>query len=193
MYRLIVACLTGIGVGLLLPSTTNLDNYFQVLLPILIFSVGCSMGEFNIKENLTKSWKFVFFPIISLVGSIIGAYLCSQIFNVDTTLSVLSGGAMGFYSLPAVMVSSQVGAIAGTIVLVVNMLREGIAIIFAPVLKELFGRYSIIAVGGATTMDVSLSIVKETLGNNYVTLSIINGLILTIIVPFIMSVFIYFI
>lgn len=176
-------------------TDTNLDTYFQIILPILLFSVGCSLGDFDIRQELVngRRHRHLLFPIVSILGSIAGGIIYTLIFRAELGQSVLAAGSMGFYSLPAIMVSGQLGTVAGTLVLVVNMLREVVTILFAPVIKRFFGNNSLVAVGGATTMDVSLSVIKETVGSDYVPLSIINGVILTITVPFVVSFILYII
>jgi uncharacterized membrane protein YbjE (DUF340 family) len=193
MYRLIVSCVLGIIIGLIIPTNINLDVYFKIILPILLLSVGLSLGDFNLKEEIQKGRKYLLFPLVSLVGSILGGLIYSILFRADIGQSLIAAGSMGFYSLPAIMASAQLGTVAGTVVLVVNMFREAIVILFAPVINRLFGNKALIAIGGATTVDVSLSVIKETAGINYIPLSIINGAVLTILVPFIVSVILYLI
>ena len=190
MTRLIVACLLGLLIGLFLPGNLNINLMFSLILPILLFSVGVSLGNINIMNLVTNNRKFLLLPIFSLIGSIVFSVIYALIMKNGIKETVLVGNAMGFYSLPAIMVSTQIGVVAGTTLLITNMIREAITILLAPLITKIFGKYSIIAVGGATTMDVSLAMIKEVGGSELVPLAILNGLVLTLGVPFITSLFI---
>lgn len=190
MMRLIIACLLGLGIGLFLPETLNVNNLFSIILPILLFSVGLSLGNINILHLVRTNQRFLLLPLLSFLGSCVFVILYALLLGRDLKSTLLAGSAMGFYSLPAILVSTKYSALAGSLVLLTNMIRESITIIFAPLIVKFFGKQAIIAVGGATTMDVSLAMIKEVSGNDYVPVAILNGLLLTICVPFITSLFI---
>jgi uncharacterized membrane protein YbjE (DUF340 family) len=183
MFRLIISCVLGIIVGIFLPEKINTAPIFTISLPILILSVGISLGNINLRELVRQNKKLILFPLISLSGSIIFSVLFAVLFGFEIQAALLTAGAMGFYSVPTVMVSAQLGAIPGTLVLVSNMLRESITILTAPILKRFLGSEAIIAVGGSTTMDTSLAMIKEVGGNKLVPIAILNGLILSLGVP----------
>lgn len=187
MIRLILACISGIIVSLCLPISLNTDPILSVLLPFLLLSVGISLGSVRTAELFRIDRKFVYFPIASLVGSVTASMIYARFVHAGAKEIVLAGGAMGFYSLPAVMVSAKLGSSAGILLLSANMLREFLTIMLSPLIVKVFGKPSIVAMGGATTMDVSLAAIKETAGKEYVPLAILNGLILTIGVPFVTS------
>jgi uncharacterized membrane protein YbjE (DUF340 family) len=191
MYRLIISCVLGVIIGLLLPNTINIAYAFTIILPLLLFSVGMSLGAIEIQKLLKNCRSHILFPLFSLTGSLIIGILYSVITGQNLKEIALAAGAMGFYSLPAIMVSTQLGAATGTLVLLTNMLREALTIILAPAIVKLFGKQSLIAVGGATTMDVTIGMIKEVAGDSYVPIALINGLVLTLIVPFVISILLY--
>lgn len=191
MYRLIIACIIGIIIGVFLPVSLSVDNLFSVILPVLLFSVGFSISEYDIKKIYRKNKRFLLLPIASLLGSLLIAVLYTIIFDRDMQVTLANAGAMGFYSLPAIMLTNSISVIAATMLLLTNMLREIFVILLAPLLVKIFGRYSVIAIGGATTMDVSLPVIKETGGEDLIPVAILNGLVLTIVVPFVISLILY--
>lgn len=190
MIRLIIACLFGLIVGLLLPANLNIDTAFSIILPVLLFSVGLSLGNIDLVSLVRNNKRFLILPILSLTGSCVFSLIYASLRGVGLKETLLAGSAMGFYSLPAIMVSTKFGALAGTLLLITNMIREAIVILLAPLLVRLFGKQSMVAVGGATTMDVSLAMIKEVAGDEYVPIAVLNGLVLTIGVPFMTSLFI---
>ncbi|MBN2521044.1 MAG: lysine exporter LysO family protein, partial [Bacteroidales bacterium] len=62
--------------------------------------------------------------------------------------------------------------------------------IFTPLLVRYFGRLAPIASGGATSMDTSLPIITKFTGKEYAVISIYNGIVLSILVPVLIT-FIY--
>jgi uncharacterized membrane protein YbjE (DUF340 family) len=134
----------------------------------------------------------LFLPVLSLVGSTVFSLVYALAVEKNIKETVLAGSAMGFYSLPAILVSTNISVVAGTLLLITNMIRESITILLAPLIVKVFGKQSVVAVGGATTMDVSLAVIKEAAGDEYVPLAVLNGLVLTIGVPLITSLFINF-
>lgn len=190
MTRLIVACILGIFAGLVLPDTIEINNLFTIILPILLFSVGMSLGNIDILGVVKANKKFLILPILSLLGSCLLSLIYALLLNRGIKESLLAGSAMGFYSLPAILVSTKYSVVAGTLVLLTNMIRESLTILFAPLIVRFFGKQAIVAVGGATTMDVSLAMIKEVCGSEYVPIAVLNGLLLTLGVPFLTSLFI---
>lgn len=150
-----------------------------------MFSVGLSLGNIDILELVKKNGRFLLLPLLSLAGSGIFSLGYAVLIDKNLKATLLAGSAMGFYSLPAIMTSTQFSVTAGTLLLITNMIRESVTILLAPLIVKTFGKQSIIAVGGATTMDVSLAMVKEVAGDEYVPIAVLNGLVLTIGVPFV--------
>jgi len=192
MTRLIISCVLGMLLGLLLPPSTNISSIFSFVLPILLFSVGLSLGNIDILKLVRQNKKLLFLPVLSLVGSTVFSLVYALAVEKNIKETVLAGSAMGFYSLPAILVSTNISVVAGTLLLITNMIRESITILLAPLIVKVFGKQSVVAVGGATTMDVSLAVIKEAAGDEYVPLAVLNGLVLTIGVPLITSLFINF-
>lgn len=187
MIRLVIACLLGLLIGIFLPTNLNISWVFSLVLPVLLFSVGLSLGNFDIANLILRDKKYLLLPVFSFLGSCVFSGLFAVIKGGGVRETLLAGSAMGFYSLPAIMVSSKIGVVAGSLVLITNMLREAMTILLAPIIVRVFGKQSIVAVGGATTMDVSLAIIKEAGGESMVPIAVLNGLILTLGIPFVTS------
>lgn len=190
MKRLVIACLLGLLIGRFVPGSWTVDSAFGYVLPVLLFSVGVSLGNVDLRKLVAKNRWLWLLPVFSLVGSGVFSTAYALLVGKEVGEKVLAGSAMGYYSLPAVMVSAQVGVAAGTVLLITNMLREALTIVLAPVVIKLFGKHALVAVGGATTMDVSLAIIKEAGGEEMVPVAIVNGLVLTLGVPLVTMVII---
>ncbi len=80
----------------------------------------------------------------------------------------------------------------GVIALLANISREVITLLLAPLFARITGKLSPIASGGATSMDTTLPIIIKSSGKEYLIHSMIHGVILTILVPFLVSLAIQF-
>jgi len=75
----------------------------------------------------------------------------------------------------------------GVTALLVNLIREVVTIGFAPIIVRFFGPFGLLAVGATTTATSSLASVSICAGRIYVFLAVINGLVLTVAVPFLIT------
>lgn len=65
-----------------------------------------------------------------------------------------------------------------------NIIREMITLLLTPLLAKWFGPLAPISSDGATTMDTTLPIITQTVGQRYVALSIYHGFVTDFTVPF---------
>lgn len=65
-----------------------------------------------------------------------------------------------------------------------NIIREMITLLLTPLLAKWFGPLAPISSGGATTMDTTLPIITQIVGQRYVALSIYHGFVTDFTVPF---------
>lgn len=68
-----------------------------------------------------------------------------------------------------------------------NIIREMITLLLTPLLAKWFGPLAPISSGGATTMDTTLPIITQTVGQRYVALSIYHGFVTDFTVPFVIT------
>ncbi|MEG2759289.1 MAG: lysine exporter LysO family protein, partial [Rikenellaceae bacterium] len=97
-----------------------------------------------------------------------------------------------YYSLSTVIITNAKGAELGTIALVANILREVLTILLAPLFVKVFGKLAPIASGASTTMDITLPSIVKFSGKEYAVLAIFNGIVLSFVVPILVSFFVSF-
>jgi uncharacterized membrane protein YbjE (DUF340 family) len=100
-------------------------------------------------------------------------------------LAIDSGFA--YYSLSSIFITEYRGAELGTIALLTNIIREMITLLMTPLMAKWFGPLAPISSGGATTMDTTLPIITQTIGQRYVALSIFHGFATDFSVPFLVT------
>jgi len=158
---------------------------------LLIFFTGIGIGKLNVIDLIRKYHIFVvLIPIAAMAGSILSGLLISLLIQrIDSTQAMAVCSGMGYYSISAIICTQNLGEIVGIIALFSNLLRELLTILFAPVLVKLFGPLAPIGTGGATAMDTTLPFIKKSAGNEYAIVGFISGVILTVIVPMVTSIF----
>ncbi|TAJ14308.1 lysine exporter LysO family protein [Marinilabiliaceae bacterium JC017] len=153
---------------------------------VLMFLVGVSIGsDKNAFYVLRKiNVKVVLVPLVVVVGSILGTAIVSFLLDdIKVKEAMAVGAGFGYYSLSSIFISQISGKELGVIALLSNIFREIITLVAAPLLVRYFGKLAGIASGGATAMDTTLPIIVKFTGKEYGIVAIFSGIVLTILVP----------
>ncbi|MBN2789710.1 MAG: lysine exporter LysO family protein [Candidatus Delongbacteria bacterium] len=167
----------------------DLSTYaLHFLLFLIGISIGCDLKVFRIIKKLHV--KILFVPLAVIVGTLLGVAAVSVLFE-DITLNecLAIGSGFGYYSLSSIYITKISGEVLGVIALLSNIIREIITLVASPVLVKYFGKLAPIASGGATSMDTTLPIITRYSGKEFAVISVFSGTVLTIIVPFMVTMF----
>ena len=181
-------CVLGyFGADRFLPKQTSFYS-----LCVLLACVGFSIGQnAELRRNFSHIKKgFVLMPIITIVGTWIGALLTALLIghrSLTDWLAVSSG--FGYYSLSSMLITEMRNVELGTVALMYNVLREITTLLFAPLLLRLFGPLAPISIGGATTADTTLPTISRISGTQFVPIAIFHGLIVDLSVPLLVPLF----
>jgi uncharacterized membrane protein YbjE (DUF340 family) len=93
------------------------------------------------------------------------------------------GAGFGYYSLSGILIAEISGEELGVVALLANIFREVLTLTLAPLLVKWFGKYAVIASGGATAMDTTLPVVVRYSGKEMAVVAVFSGLVLSILVP----------
>jgi uncharacterized membrane protein YbjE (DUF340 family) len=181
------------GLTRLMPETINYNNLSIYILYGLMLLVGISLGmDGHIRNQIRlMKLKILLVPITTVVGTAIGILLYQLFFTFPVKADLYAIGAgFGYYSFSSIYISKVSGESMGIIALLANIFREVLTLVFAPLIAKYFGKIAPIAAGGATTSDTTLPVILKYSGKEYVLSSIVNGVILTLLVPFLIT-FIY--
>ncbi len=158
----------------------------------LMFLVGISVGNDSktIQGFKHINYRLLFLPLATIIGTLLGCFFVSFFLSQRSTTECMAvGSGFGYYSLSSIFITEYKGAELGTIALISNIMREIIALLFAPLFAKYFGKLSPISAGGATTMDTTLPIITKFSGKEYVIVSIYHGFIVDLSVPFLVTLF----
>ncbi len=157
---------------------------------VLMFLVGISIGSdknaFYVLRKL--NFKVILVPLTVIVGSLAGTALISlMLSDINVKEATAVGAGFGYYSLSSIFISQLHSQELGVIALLSNIFREIITLLAVPVLVKYFGKLAGIASGGATAMDTTLPVIVKFTGKEYGIIAIFSGIILTVLVPILVT------
>lgn len=179
-----------IGIYKLIPNQVLNTDYSLFALYLLMFLVGIGIGSNKKSLEVIKSinFKILLVPLSVIIGTYIGVSLFALLQdNLSLIDSIAVGSGFGYYSLSSVLISELSGETLGVIALLSNISREIITLLFTPLFARYFGKLAPIASGGATSMDTTLPIITKYIGSDYAIISVFSGIVLTILIPFIIT------
>ncbi|HWP96608.1 MAG TPA: lysine exporter LysO family protein [Syntrophomonadaceae bacterium] len=152
-------------------------------LVVIYVSVGVGLKDGFI-ELRSSTHKFAYFiiPFLILLGSVGGGLLAALLLKMKPVVVESIAGGVGYYSLTAAMITQKAGVEAGFIAFLTNFFREVFTYFLTPFLVRI-SPLAPVALGGASTMDTTLAVMKRFLGKEYAVLAFISGTLLTIMVP----------
>ena len=173
-----------------LPNFILNDKLSSYALYVLMFVVGVSIGGDKEAVAVLKkaNWKITLVPLSVIVGSLGAVALYSMFVSSLTAKEAMAVGAgFGYYSLSSILISEVHSETLGTVALISNIIRELFTLLFSPLLVVVFGRLAPVVSGGATAMDSTLPIIISSSGKEYGLIAIFSGIVLTVLVPVIIS------
>lgn len=193
MLSVAVSLVGGLLFGYLFLDTgvkDTLDLILMSALDVMIFIAGIEIGSNRgiLKRicNLHSALLALAIPLAVACGSICGALLLGHIAELSAYDSLLVGGGLGWYSFSSVIISAMYSTEIGTVAFLANMMREVSGFFLIPLLVRVH-KFLALAPSGAATMDSGLPVVIKYTNLHVGMYSFINGLVLTLIVPVLIS------
>lgn len=193
MLSVAVSLIGGLLFGYLFLDTgvkDTLDLILMSALDIMIFIAGIEIGSNRgiLKRicNVHSALLALAIPLAVACGSICGALLLGHIAGLSAYDSLLVGGGLGWYSFSSVVISAMYSTEIGTVAFLANMMREISGFFLIPLLVRVH-KFLALAPSGAATMDSGLPVVIKYTNLHVGMYSFINGLVLTLIVPVLIS------
>lgn len=193
MLSVAVSLVGGLLFGYLFLDTgikDTLDFILMSALDVMIFIAGIEIGSNRgiLKRicNVHSALLALAIPLAVACGSICGALLLGHIAGLSAYDSLLVGGGLGWYSFSSVVISAMYSTEIGTVAFLANMMREISGFFLIPLLVRVH-KFLALAPSGAATMDSGLPVVIKYTNLHVGMYSFINGLVLTLIVPVLIS------
>lgn len=193
MLSVAVSLVCGLLFGYLFLDTgvkDTLDLILMSALDVMIFIAGIEIGSNRgiLKRicNVHSALLALAVPLAVACGSICGALFLGHIAGLSAYDSLLVGGGLGWYSFSSVVISAMYSTEIGTVAFLANMMREISGFFLIPLLVRVH-KFLALAPSGAATMDSGLPVVIKYTNLHVGMYSFINGLVLTLIVPVLIS------
>lgn len=193
MLSVAVSLVGGLLFGYLFLDTgvkDTLDLILMSALDVMIFIAGIEIGSNRgiLKRicNVHSALLALAIPLAVACGSSCGALLLGHIAGLSAYDSLLVGGGLGWYSFSSVVISAMYSTEIGTVAFLANMMREISGFFLIPFLVRVH-KFLALAPSGAATMDSGLPVVIKYTNLHVGMYSFINGLVLTLIVPVLLS------
>lgn len=193
MLSVAVSLVGGLLFGYLFLDTgvkDTLDLILMSALDVMIFIAGIEIGSIRgiLKRicNVHSALLALAIPLAVACGSICGALFLGHIAGLSAYDSLLVGGGLGWYSFSSVVISAMYSTEIGTVAFLANMMREISGFFLIPFLVRMH-KFLALAPSGAATMDSGLPVVIKYTNLHVGMYSFINGLVLTLIVPVLIS------
>lgn len=179
---------TGVILGVTgrLPVNLISPEWSSYSLYLLMFLAGVGIGADR------KSWyvlramniKIFLVPAGIIVGTFTGVTVASLLLpSIQLREALAVGAGFGYYSLSSIFISRLHSESLGIVALLSNIIREISTLILTPLFVRYFGKLAGIASGGATSMDTTLPVITVYSGKDYAIISLFSGIVLTILVP----------
>jgi uncharacterized membrane protein YbjE (DUF340 family) len=185
--------LLGIFTGIILDAENPawVDDSMRWSLYALMLVVGIAFGSDPKLTEILRSLniRMLLLPLLTVFGTFTGIAVYLVFFdqlNTSDALAISSG--FGYYSLSSIIIREFSGSEIAVIALLSNVFREIITLLTAPFLVKIFGKAAPICSAGATSMDTTLPVITRSSGKNYLLPALIHGIILTILVPVIITI-----
>jgi uncharacterized membrane protein YbjE (DUF340 family) len=181
-----------LGIGYLLHAGLgSLNIQAQIsnwhLLLVFMFLIGVDLA-YSPLDRSWLNWKILLVPLGCILGSLLSVLLYG-IWQSDIRLQdlIMLSQGYGFYSMSGIVVTELRNAELGSIALMNDLFREIFAILLMYCLGWRYPRAAI-AAAGATSMDVTLPMVKQACGNDFIPHAMLSGFILSVLAPVMVSV-----
>jgi uncharacterized membrane protein YbjE (DUF340 family) len=179
-----------LGFNHIFPEYLIKDEYSSYALYFLMFLVGVGVGSETRAFQVLKRYNLKIFlvPLTTILGTAFGVSLVYLIIpNISFKEAHAVGSGYGYYSLSSIIITETYSKSLGVVALLSNVIREIITLLLAPIIAVYFGKIAPICSGGATSMDTTLPIITKASGKEYAIVSLFHGIVLTVLVPFILS------
>jgi len=166
-------------------TADQVSSLVDILLMVFVFIVSVDVGAGLDRRTVSSLGKDA---LLLSAGTVMGSLMVGLAFSFVPSLGMKGALAaslgMGWYTLDGPLVTASLGALAGATGFLSNFLRELFTFFAYPVFKRRLGGRSSISLGGATTMDTTLTVISAVGGEEVAALSFLHGVIITILVPF---------
>ncbi|MFA0051362.1 lysine exporter LysO family protein [Vibrio breoganii] len=188
--KLVVVVALGVIIGLVFPGYWSwLHAASEWTLFVLLFLIGIQLRNsgLTLREIIINKHGLVIAGVI-VITSWLGGIVSALLLDLPLSQGLAMASGFGWYSLTGILITDNYGPLYGSASLIVELLRELVALIFIPMLIKT-RPCTAIGYAGATAMDFTLPVIQQTGGIRCVPVAIVSGFILSLLVPILILTF----
>lgn len=181
----------GCALGMILPEQLLPPHSAGTYaLMALIFVVGIQLrgSGIGLRQVLLNRRGLEISLIFILSCLLAGAVFALLFEGVSFSKGLALASGYGWYSLSGIMMTQSYGAMWGSVALLNDLLREFFALACIPMLMRRYPAAAV-GIGGATSMDFTLPVIRQSGGLAVVPLAVCFGFIVNLAAPVLMMVF----
>lgn len=182
--KLVAIVALGVIIGLLIPGYWHwVHTASEWTLLVLLFFIGIQLRNsgLTLKEILINKQGLTIAAVVAIT-SWIGGILAAIVLGLPILQGLAMGSGFGWYSLSGILITDSYGPLYGSASLIIELLRELLALSFIPILIK-SRPCTAIGFAGATAMDFTLPVIQTTGGIRCVPVAIVSGFSLSLLVP----------
>jgi uncharacterized membrane protein YbjE (DUF340 family) len=126
-------------------------------------------------------------PSIAIAGTATGVIAAAGLLSMDSRHALAVGFGLGYCSQSSILIGEWGGPDPAVDALLAYISRELLTLLAVSLLLKLYGPVAPLVSGGATSMDTTLPIIRRCSGREYAPIALLSSVILTILVPFLVS------
>lgn len=171
---ILVAALVGgfvLGHFVILPTDVGITGALYVLLALVGYDL--KLAWVHARELVAPLGA----AVLAAVGT---AVVLTLTYGSPWPVSFATTFAFGWYTLAGPLVAARAGTVLGLLAFLTNFFRENLTMVLSPYLGRRLRGAGLASLGGATSMDTTLYFVTRYGDASSGTLSLANGLVLTL-------------
>ncbi|MFA0080400.1 lysine exporter LysO family protein [Vibrio breoganii] len=188
--KLVVVVALGVIIGLVFSGYWSwVHAASEWTLFVLLFLIGIQLRNsgLTLREIIINKHGLIIAGVI-VITSWLGGIVSALLLDLPLSQGLAMASGFGWYSLTGILITDNYGPLYGSASLIVELLRELVALIFIPMLIKT-RPCTAIGYAGATAMDFTLPVIQQTGGIRCVPVAIVSGFILSLLVPILILTF----
>jgi uncharacterized membrane protein YbjE (DUF340 family) len=169
--------------------TSETETLQLSVLGVFIFFVSYDVGSKLTSGSLSKIARETAILVLSTIaGSALAGFIFSLLTGFGLKLSLGVSLGMGWYTFDGPALGAFAGATFGALGFLSNFLREVFTLVSYNPAASLLGRARPITLGGATTMDTTLTVIRRASDPGTTALAFANGAVLSFFIPILVTI-----
>ncbi|MHB9589011.1 LysO family transporter [Enterobacter mori] len=169
-----------------LQHATEASEYTLIF---LLFLIGIQLRNNGMTlKQIVLNRRGMIVAIVVVASSMVAGVINAVILDLPLKTGLAMASGFGWYSLSGILLTESFGPVIGSAAFFNDLARELIAIMLIPGLVRR-SRSTALGLCGATSMDFTLPVLQRSGGLELVPAAIVQGFILSLLVPVLMAFF----